>query len=47
MAEYLIRDFPDFLHKRAKIRAAQEEITLKDLIIKAVDEYLKRKGTKK
>jgi predicted HicB family RNase H-like nuclease len=41
MAQYLIRDFPKDLHKRAKIRAAEEEITLQDLIIKAVEAYLK------
>ena len=34
------------LHKAAKIRAIQEGITLKELIIKAVTEYLKRKGVK-
>jgi len=42
MAQYLIRDFPDDLHKRAKIRAAEEEITLKELILKALQEYLEK-----
>ena len=42
MAQYII-NFPDDLHKRAKVRAAQEGITLKELILKAVTEYLKKK----
>ena len=46
MAQYLLRDFPDELHKEAKIRAIQEGITLKDLIIRAIEEYLKEKGGK-
>ena len=48
MKQYMM-DFPDELHREAKIRAAQEGITLKDLIIKAVSEYLakaKKKGGK-
>jgi predicted HicB family RNase H-like nuclease len=40
MKQYMI-DFPDELHREAKVRAAQEGITLKDLIIKAVEAYLK------
>ncbi len=43
MGQYIIK-FPDDLHKRAKLRAVKEEITLKELIIKAVTEYLKKKG---
>ena len=38
-----LRNFPDMLQKKAKARAAMEGITLKDLIIKAVDTYLKAK----
>ena len=45
MTKYII-NFEDDLHKQAKVRAAQEGITLKDLIIKAVKEYLKKKGGK-
>jgi len=41
MAQFLIRDFPNELHKAAKIRAAEEEITLQELILKAIREYLK------
>ena len=39
MAEYVLR-YQDNLHKRAKIQAVEEGITLKDLIIKAMEEYL-------
>jgi predicted HicB family RNase H-like nuclease len=37
-----LRDFPEELHYKAKIQAAVERITLKDLIIKAVTEYLEK-----
>jgi len=40
-----IRNFPDDLHREAKIQAAMEGTTLKGIIIKALTEYLK--GTKK
>jgi hypothetical protein len=48
MAVINIRDFPDTLHREAKAKAALEGITLKDLIIKAVEAYLKagKKGGK-
>jgi predicted HicB family RNase H-like nuclease len=45
MSDYLIRDFPEDLHKAAKHQAVDEKITLRDLILKAVEEYLK--ATKK
>ena len=45
MAEYILR-YDDELHKRAKIQAIEEGITLKDLIIKALKEYLEKKGRK-
>lgn len=38
-----IRNFPRDLHHQAKIRAAVEGISLKDLIVKAVSQYLKRR----
>ena len=43
-----IKGFPDELHREAKIRAAQEGIALRELIIKAVEAYLKadKKGGK-
>lgn len=36
-----IRDFPEKLHREAKVKAAMLGITLKELIIRAVTEYLK------
>ena len=39
-----IRNFPDELHKDIKVKAVMEGITLKDIIIKAVEEYLKKKA---
>jgi len=43
MAIINIRDFPDELHRQAKSQAALQGISLKDLIIKAVTEYLKKR----
>ena len=42
MAIINIRDFPDELHRKAKSQAALQGMSLKDLIIKAVAEYLKK-----
>ena len=42
MATINIRDFPDELHRKAKSQAALQGMSLKDLIIKAVAEYLKK-----
>ncbi len=39
-----MRNFPADLHKRAKIQAAKEETTLKEIVIRALTEYLERKG---
>lgn len=36
-------EIPDKLHKKAKIQCAIEEITLKDFIIKAIEEKLNKK----
>jgi predicted HicB family RNase H-like nuclease len=44
MAAINLRDFPETLHRDAKARAAFEGISLKDLIIRAVELYLKKKG---
>ncbi len=38
-----IKEFPDELHRKAKAAAALEGISLKALIIKAIEEYLKKK----
>jgi hypothetical protein len=46
MVSVNIRDFPEELHHKAKIQAAVEKITLKELMIKSLTEYLKRKGVK-
>ncbi|MCF8142811.1 MAG: 3-hydroxyacyl-CoA dehydrogenase [Deltaproteobacteria bacterium] len=43
VTKYMI-EFPSDLHKAAKLRAVEEGITLKELIIKAVMEYLKKGG---
>jgi predicted HicB family RNase H-like nuclease len=42
MATINMRDFPEQLHREAKAKAALMGITLKELIIRAVTEYLKR-----
>lgn len=39
-----IKDFPEDLHRRAKSEAALDGISLKELIIRALTEYLKKKG---
>jgi hypothetical protein len=40
MTQYMIKQFPPELHKAAKIRAAEEEITLQELILRAIRGYL-------
>jgi predicted HicB family RNase H-like nuclease len=42
MATVNIRDFPDELHRKAKSQAALQGLSLKELVIKAVTEYLKK-----
>lgn len=42
MAIINIRDFPDEVHRQAKSKAALEGIPLKELVIKAVAEYVKK-----
>jgi len=44
MATINLRDFSNELHRRGKIQAAKEGITLKELIKKALLEYLEKKG---
>ena len=46
MATVYVRDFPEDLHKKAKMKALKEDMTLRELIIKAVENYLKKKGGK-
>ena len=42
MAKYLL-DLPDELHREAKIRAAMEGTTLKEMFLEALKEYLAKK----
>ncbi len=37
-----LRDFPSQLHREAKVKAAMLGITLRELFIRAVTDYLKR-----
>jgi predicted HicB family RNase H-like nuclease len=48
MATVYLKDFPDQLHREAKSKAALEGISMKELIIRALTEYLKtsKKGGK-
>ena len=43
MATVYLRDFPQDLHRKAKSEAALMGISLKELIIRALVEYLKKK----
>lgn len=47
MPTLILKDIPAEIHKAAKVRAAQEDITLKALVLKAVEEYLDRGAGKK
>ena len=42
MATINLRDIPDDLHRKAKAKAAVKGITLKQLVIIAITEYLKK-----
>lgn len=44
MAVVNIRDFPEELHREAKAQAALEGDSLKGIIIRALAEYLEKKG---
>jgi hypothetical protein len=48
MAILNIKDFPDTLHREAKAQAALEGISMKELIINVLTDYLKaqKKGGK-
>ncbi len=43
MATVYLRDFPGDLHRKAKSEAALMGISMKELIIRAITEYLKSK----
>ena len=42
--QVILRAFPLDLHTRAKIQAAKEQTTLQGIILKALEQYLNRKG---
>lgn len=44
MATVYIRDFPEDLHRKVKSEAALRGMSMKDLVVKALEDYLKRKG---
>jgi predicted HicB family RNase H-like nuclease len=44
MAVISLKDFPDDLHRRTKVQAAKEGISIKALVIKVLTEYLKKVG---
>ena len=46
MAVINIRGVPDALHVRVKVQAAKESIPLRELVMKALQEYLDRHGGK-
>ena len=39
-----MRNFPEDLHRRAKVFAAQNDTTVKEVIIQALTEYLDKQG---
>ena len=43
MAILNIKDFPEDLHRKAKAEAALMGISMKEFIIRAITEYLKKK----
>jgi len=46
MATLFIRDFPEDLHEKAKIRAVKEKTSLREVVSKALREYLKKSDRK-
>jgi len=42
MATLYVRDVPQELHTRVKIQAIKEGMTLQALVLKALEEYLKK-----
>jgi plasmid stability protein len=41
MATINLRDFPDDLHQAVKIKAAMDRTTLREIIIRALEAYVK------
>ena len=46
MATINIRDIPNDIHRRAKAQAAMEGVSLKELVIRLLTEYLEKTGGK-
>ena len=44
MATLYVRDVPKDLHTRVKIQALKEGMTLQALVLKALEQYLKKVG---
>ena len=44
MSVVYLKDFPEDLHRKAKSEAALMGISMKELIIRALTEFLKKKG---
>ena len=44
MATINLRDFPEDLHQAAKIKAVMDKTTLREIIIRALREYVKQPG---
>lgn len=47
MKSYLIKEIPDELMKAVKVRAAQEGVTMKELILRYIEEGLKKEKKEK
>ena len=46
MSNINIRNVPEDLHRQAKAQAALQGITMQEFVIRAIREYLKKKGKK-
>lgn len=44
MKSYLLRDFPEELLKAIKLKAVEKDMTMKELIIRYLEEGVKREG---
>jgi predicted HicB family RNase H-like nuclease len=42
MKSLIFKDFPEDLHRKAKSKAALMGISLKELVIRAITEYIKK-----
>ena len=44
MATVYLREFPEDLHRKVKAEAAMKGITMKELVVRALEAYLKEGG---